>query len=63
MTGFEYARLQGVLNFSLADFRGLQIQYAFGDTVTVPVVLWLMKAAILPALRISSSMEATDEAM
>lgn len=50
MTGNEYAKLQGASDFALDGFRESQIQYAFGDAVAVPVVEWLMKTAVLPAL-------------
>lgn len=50
MTGNEYAKLQGASDFNLDGFRESQIQYAFGDAVAVPVVEWLMKTAVMPAL-------------
>lgn len=50
MTGNEYALLQGAHGFRLEGFRESQIQYAFGDAVASPVVAWLVKEAILPAL-------------
>lgn len=50
MTGNEYALLQGAHGFNLAGFTESQIQYAFGDAVASPVVTWLVKATILPAL-------------
>ena len=51
MTGLEYARLQGAGDFKLSGFSESQIQYAFGDAVAVPVVTWLMKQAVIPALK------------
>ena len=51
MTGLEYARLQGAGDFKLNGFSESQIQYAFGDAVAVPVVTWLMKQAVIPALK------------
>ncbi len=50
MTGNEYAKLQGVDDFAFDGFRESQVQYAFGDAVAVPVVEWLMKTAVIPAL-------------
>lgn len=49
MTGREYAKLQGADDLNLDSFRDSQIQYALGDAVAVPVVTWLMHAAVLPA--------------
>lgn len=51
MTGAEYAKLQGAYGFALDGFRESQIQYAFGDAVAVPAVTWLMRSAVVPALR------------
>ena len=50
MTGSEYAKLQGAGAFKIEGFTESQIHYAFGDAVAAPVVTWLMKAAVLPAL-------------
>lgn len=54
MTGLEYAKLQGAGDFKIEGFRESQVQYAFGDAVAVPVVAWLMRAAVIPALDVSS---------
>lgn len=51
MTGREYARLQGVADDF--DFGGLnrnQVMSGFGDAVCVPVVAWIAKAYLAPAL-------------
>lgn len=50
MTGAEYARLQGMGSYRFDGFSDAQIRYAFGDAVAVPVVTWLMKTAVKPAL-------------
>lgn len=50
MTGVEYAKLQGADDFKLDGFRESNVQYAFGDAVAVPVVRWLMRAAVIPAI-------------
>lgn len=63
MTGLEYARLQGARNFKLDGFKESQIQYAFGDAVAAPVVSWLMKNAVIPALRASQHAEVLRDAM
>lgn len=57
MTGSEYAKLQGAYGFSLEGFKESQIQYAFGDAVAVPVVSWLMRSAVLPALCAESKLK------
>lgn len=51
MTGLEYAKLQGAAEFNISSFTESQVHYAFGDAVAVPAVSWLMRAAVLPALR------------
>lgn len=61
MTGNEYAKLQGASDFNLEGFSESQIQYAFGDAVAVPVVTWLLKESILPALIQERSMEMNNE--
>ena len=50
MTGTEYARLQGADSCQFSGFSDAQIRYAFGDAVAVPVVTWLIKNAVKPAL-------------
>ena len=50
MTGTEYARLQGAGSYQFSGFSDAQIRYAFGDAVAVPVVTWLIKNAVKPAL-------------
>jgi DNA (cytosine-5)-methyltransferase 1 len=50
MTGKEYAALQGVPDFDVAPISEPKVMYAFGDAVAVPVVSWLMRAAIIPSL-------------
>lgn len=57
MTGREYAALQGAARFNLDGFRESQIQYAFGDAVAVPAVAWLMKHAVVPALKADARRE------
>ena len=63
MTGAEYAKLQGAADFNLAGFRESQVQYAFGDAVAVPVVSWLVRAAVLPALEALTRKEDLRDAM
>ena len=50
MTGNEYAKLQGASKYKTDGFSESKIQYAFGDAVAVPVVNWLLRAAVLPSL-------------
>ena len=50
MTGSEYAKLQGAKGYDFSEFRESQVQYAFGDAVSVPVVEWLVRNAVIPAL-------------
>ena len=63
MTGLEYATLQGAGHFHLDGFKESQIQYAFGDAVAVPVVTWLMKNAVIPALEAEASRKGIRHAM
>ena len=55
MTGTEYARLQGADSYRFDGFSDAQVRYAFGDAVAVPVVTWLIKTAIKPALTASEN--------
>jgi DNA (cytosine-5)-methyltransferase 1 len=63
MTGKEYAALQGAQDFKLDSFSESQIQYAFGDAVAVPAVEWLMKNAVIPALRVELTKASYREAI
>ncbi|MFW8622955.1 DNA cytosine methyltransferase [Corynebacterium glutamicum] len=57
MTGTEYARLMGAGWFNLSGFRESQIQYGFGDAVSVPTVNWVTNNLILPNLSSSRPVE------
>ncbi len=51
MTGREYARLQGVGDdFAFAGLSRNQVMFGFGDAVCVPVVAWIARAYLVPAL-------------
>lgn len=50
MTAREYARLQGVSDFRLDSVTESQALFGFGDAVCVPVVQWIGREYLLPAL-------------
>ncbi len=50
MTAKEYARLQGVPDYRLDSVTESQALFGFGDAVCVPVVQWIGKEYLLPAL-------------
>lgn len=50
LTGREYARLQGAKDFSLDGIRDTQIVFGFGDAVCVPVIEWIAKSVLIPAI-------------
>ncbi|MBH0024401.1 DNA cytosine methyltransferase [Salinibacterium sp. SWN248] len=50
MTPAEYAKLMGAPYFELSDQKTRDIYSGFGDAVCVPVVEWLARNAIIPAL-------------
>lgn len=50
MTAREYARLQGVPEYSLGGVTESQAMSAFGDAVCVPAVRWLLREYVLPLL-------------
>lgn len=51
MTVGEYAALQGAAGFDLSPVSERQAMFALGDAVCVPVVEWLTRQWILPAVR------------
>jgi DNA (cytosine-5)-methyltransferase 1 len=51
MTPGEYARLMGAPAYRLDGLRRNQALFGFGDAVCVPVVEWLAKCYLLPAVR------------
>lgn len=62
MTAREYARLQGVPDFELHSVTESQAMFGFGDAVCVPVVRWIAREYLLPALSaaISERLETDD---
>ncbi len=50
MTAREYARLQGVPDYRLDSVTESQALFGFGDAVCVPVVQWIGREYLLPAL-------------
>jgi len=50
MTAREYARLQGVPDYRLDSVTESQALFGFGDAVCVPVVQWICREYLLPAL-------------
>lgn len=50
MTAREYARLQGAPDFDFSAVRENAAMYGFGDAVCVPVVAWIARYYLLPAL-------------
>lgn len=52
MTAREYGRLQGVPDtYDISAVSEVQAMFGFGDAVCVPVITWLAREAIVPALR------------
>ena len=54
LTPREYARLQGADNVILDTVTTNQALYGLGDAVCVPVVSWIARDYLLPALRLSA---------
>ncbi|MBE0418376.1 MAG: DNA cytosine methyltransferase [Coriobacteriia bacterium] len=50
MSAREYARLQGVPDYRLDSVTESQALFGFGDAVCVPVVQWIGREYLLPAL-------------
>lgn len=50
MTPQEYASLMGAAHYNLEGLRPNQIMFGFGDAVAVPVVEWLARHYLMPAL-------------
>lgn len=50
MTPREYARLMGAPDYELDGLRASQVLFGFGDAVAVPVVAWLAREYLVPAL-------------
>ncbi len=50
MTPREYASLMGAAHYNLEGLRPNQIMFGFGDAVAVPVVEWLARHYLMPAL-------------
>ncbi len=62
MTAREYARLQGVPDFCIDSVTESQALFGFGDAVCVPVVRWIAREYLLPALvSVTQERLATDE--
>ena len=57
LTPREYARLQGADNVILGTVTTNQALYGLGDAVCVPVVRWIARHYLLPALRLSPEAE------
>ena len=53
MTPLEYARLMGAPDYGIDQARPNQVYFAFGDAVAVPVVEWIGRHYLMPALRSS----------
>lgn len=51
MRGMEYALLQGTKKFRLENFSESAIMLGYGDAVCVPVIDWIAKSYLEPALR------------
>ncbi|RYN12013.1 restriction endonuclease subunit M [Bifidobacterium animalis subsp. animalis] len=51
MTPQEYASLMGAAHYNLKGLRPNQIMFGFGDAVAVPVVEWLARHYLMPALQ------------
>ena len=51
MSAREYARLQGVLDFHIADVSENAAIFGFGDAVCVPVVAWVARSYLRPLLQ------------
>ena len=51
MTPREYAALMGAAHYNIEGLRPNQVMFGFGDAVAVPVVEWLGRHYLLPALR------------
>ena len=49
MTPVEYARLMGAPHFAISERRN-QALFGFGDAVCVPVITWLCRHYVGPAL-------------
>jgi len=51
MTPREYAALMGAAHYNIEGLRPNQVMFGFGDAVAVPVVEWLGRHYLMPALR------------
>lgn len=63
MTPIEYARLMGAPDYELSGLRPTQVLFGFGDAVAVPVVDWLAREYLLPALRVDQRFGADSQAV